>query len=72
MNKYAKQAKEAKLKRIKKRSCEDKARFKTKDDAYQKGQEVYKCKFCGGWHRSGALAKTLALSKGRKMRKFSL
>ncbi|MBK5284834.1 MAG: hypothetical protein JJE25_05495 [Bacteroidia bacterium] len=54
-DRYKKLRREArKLRRIKK-SCHDKRAFDTKEAAYQKGQSVYKCPYCGKWHRSGKL-----------------
>ena len=52
-DKYLKQKKEARNKRHKEKSCERKKQFTTREEALQqKGAKVYKCKFCGHWHRS--------------------
>ncbi|MDE2098703.1 MAG: hypothetical protein KGL39_15725 [Patescibacteria group bacterium] len=45
------------------KSCQRKRAYPTKELAYQKGQQVYRCRHCGHWHRSGALAKLNAQLK---------
>jgi hypothetical protein len=40
--------------------CERKRKYATREEAFQKGQEVYQCKHCGYWHRSGSLASLVA------------
>jgi hypothetical protein len=37
------------------KSCLDKVFFETKQEAYQKNQSTYLCKYCGKWHRSGKM-----------------
>jgi len=37
------------------RGCVNKKPFDTPDDAYQKGMNIYKCKYCGKYHRSSIL-----------------
>ncbi len=65
MNKYAKQSHKAQKARLRWRMCERKVKFPTEEAAYQKGQQTYRCRFCGQWHRSGSIAKlTAALRKG--------
>jgi hypothetical protein len=39
------------------KTCERKKKFESADAAFQKGQHVYQCRYCGKWHRSGALTK---------------
>jgi len=46
--------------------CERKKAFPTREAAFQKGQEVYRCGYCNQWHRSGALATLLAKVRGWK------
>jgi hypothetical protein len=41
-------------------------KFPTKEAAFQKGQESYRCGYCQQWHRSGALGKLVALVKGKR------
>lgn len=43
--------------------CLNKRQFETKADAYQKGQESYKCKYCGKYHRSGKTSKFISQIK---------
>ena len=46
------------------KACTRKRAFETQAEAFQKGQSCYRCKFCGKWHRSGALTKLIVqLSK---------
>ncbi len=46
------------------KSCIRKRAYDTEAEAFQKGQSSYRCKFCGKWHRSGALTKLIVqLSK---------
>ncbi|MGV3664273.1 MAG: hypothetical protein ACO1TE_29140 [Prosthecobacter sp.] len=60
MNKYRAQSLEAQKARKKARKCDTKRRYATRDEALQKGQEVYQCHHCHGWHRSGQIASLAA------------
>jgi hypothetical protein len=42
------------------KACERKRRYATQAKAFQKGQESYRCRYCGFWHRSGSLSKLAA------------
>lgn len=64
VNKYKAQAKEARQAR-RRRACERKRRYTTREDAYQQGQRIYQCPVCNGWHRSGELMR-LVKRHGRK------
>jgi hypothetical protein len=71
-NKYDKESKKAQRKARKahgKSVCEKKKAYETREEAHQKGQEVYKCKFCKKWHRSGSLINLLAKTKKRAERR---
>ena len=61
MNKYAAQSRAAQGERRKRRMCGDKEAFPTPGAARQKGQDFYRCKHCGLYHRTGQLAGTLAI-----------
>jgi transposase-like protein len=63
MNKYKHLSKEIRNERIKIKGCIDKKQFDTEKEAYQKGQDSYKCKHCGKWHRSGRLSKLISTIK---------
>jgi hypothetical protein len=70
-NKYDKQSKAAQRKARKahgKSVCEKKKSYETREEAHQKGQEVYKCKFCKKWHRSGSLISLLSKAKKKAER----
>ena len=41
------------------KACGRKRRFESLEEAYQKGQSTYKCRYCGGWHRATAPEGTL-------------
>lgn len=53
---------------LKWKACERKRAYDTKEDAFQKGQQSYLCRYCGKWHRSGELGKLVArlLGKGKR------
>ena len=57
MEKYKEQKEQIHEQRSREKMCLSKLAFKTKEEAFQKGQRVYQCKFCGKWHRSGQQAK---------------
>ncbi len=65
MNKYAEQAARARAAGKQRRMCLVKRRFDSAQEAEQKGQRVYQCPCCGGWHRSGAEARLIAELKRR-------
>lgn len=72
MNKYRAQSKAAHREYKKLRACIRKVRFDTADEARRKGQDIYQCKHCGGWHRSGSvytLANTLLRKHARRLAK---
>ena len=65
MNKY-KQFSQIKNKYIE-RSCSNKKRFNSASSAHQKGMDIYKCKICGGWHRtSKPKGEPIAFKKGKQ------
>lgn len=41
------------------KACTRKRAFHTEAEAIQKGQRHYRCRYCGFWHRSGALTKLI-------------
>jgi hypothetical protein len=55
MNKYAHFAEIAKQNNRRLRACGRKKRYTTEEAAICKNQTVYKCKYCGGYHRSASL-----------------
>jgi len=67
-NKYLEYSKLAKQQRLKRRSCTAKRAFDTPEQAYQKGQQVYQCPFCGKYHRSGAFANLRAKLRKKRLR----
>jgi hypothetical protein len=60
MEKYKELKEKIRSQRSKAKMCLNKRKFKTKEAAYLKGQRVYKCKFCGKWHRSGQQARIIS------------
>jgi len=66
MNKYLAESRASQRARRKRRMCDDKVRYPTAEAARQKGQDIYFCKHCRHWHRSGAVAQLAA----RLMRRF--
>lgn len=54
-NKYKAQARAARKDWKVWKSCLSKRKFATEVEAVQQGQTHYKCRYCDGWHRSGAL-----------------
>lgn len=40
---------------LKWKACGRKRAYETEAEAFQKGQQTYLCRYCGKWHRSGAL-----------------
>ena len=64
-NKYAAQAQEARELRTQEKACSRKKRYPTEKAAFQKGQRIYECPHCGGWHRSGAFAKFVSKLRWR-------
>lgn len=67
MNKYAAQASESRERRKRQRTCERKVRHASREHALaaNRGLEPYLCKFCGGWHVSGAVARTIGRLRQR-------
>lgn len=63
MNKFLAQSRSAQAARRKVRMCERKVGYSSAEAARQKGQDVYQCKHCGLWHRTGQLAALLALTR---------
>lgn len=43
------------------RACDRKVAYNTEEEAFQKGQAVYRCRYCGKFHRSGSLATLVAV-----------
>lgn len=60
MNRYKKLQKKAQKLRAKKKMCTDKVTYDSEEEAFQKGQIVYKCKYCNKYHRSGQFASFIA------------
>jgi len=58
-DKYKHLKKKIRKNRKKEKSCDSKKSFETKAEAYQKGQQTYKCKYCQKYHRSGKMSKFL-------------
>lgn len=68
-NKYAVASREAQARRRKNRTCTWKRVYETKEAAYQKGQVVYHCPFCGKYHRSGKFGRLVARVNRKKVNK---
>lgn len=60
MNKYRAESKAAQNRLRRERMCERKIAFAIEADAAANGQRVYRCPFCGFFHRSASLAKLAA------------
>lgn len=69
MNKYRKQAREARQKRKQQKSCTSKVAYPTEAAAAATGGQYYHCSYCGQYHRTEKLNKLL--SKVRSNRWFS-
>lgn len=54
MNKYASASRRAQLEAYRRRSCDGKRRYASRETAVHPNTTVYHCRFCGGWHRSSA------------------
>lgn len=67
MNKYINLSRLARRSRAIERGCLNKVTFETEESAYQKGQQYYRCKNCGKWHRSGKLSKFIARIRNKKV-----
>lgn len=63
MNKYKSESRKARKANARLHACERKVAYDTAEAAYQKGQESYRCKYCGKWHRSGSFSKLLSKVK---------
>ncbi len=63
MNKFRAQSNAAQAARRKFRMCERKVGFPTAEAPRQPGQDIYRCKYCGQWHRTGQLAALLAMAR---------
>lgn len=48
------------------KTCTRKRAYPTREAAFQKGQEVYRCRYCRQFHRSGSLSKLVALVRKEK------
>lgn len=48
------------------RACERKTAYNSPEEAFQKGQQVYRCGYCHKYHRSGSLATLAAKVKNKK------
>jgi Zn-finger protein len=42
------------------KTCTRKKAYPSREAAFQKGQEVYQCRYCHQFHRSGSLSKLVA------------
>lgn len=60
MNKYKAESRRARKAYRKNKACGWKRAYATQEDAFQKGQNVYHCKYCKQWHRTGAMAELIA------------
>lgn len=49
--------------KAKEKMCKSKLAFETKEDAFQNGLSIYKCKYCGKFHRTNQLNKLVTLIK---------
>jgi len=65
MNKYLDISRKLKTKRKVERMCVLKKRYDTNEQAFQKGQRVYRCPHCKGWHRSGELSELVSVCHKR-------
>jgi hypothetical protein len=65
MDKYKSQRRKAKEERRKKKMCLDKVAYGSTEEAFVKGQRVYKCPHCKMLHRSGKIAQLIAEVKKR-------
>ena len=65
MNKYKADARAAKKARRRARSCESKVRYATAQEARANpySQDSYACSFCGGWHLTGSIYKTIGICR---------
>lgn len=66
MNKYRAESRAAQAKLRRERMCSRKVRFSDLAEAVQRGQRVYACGYCGGWHRSGSLQRLMAKVRQRR------
>lgn len=60
MNKYKDFSRECQKIHRAERSCYNKRRYSTREESEQKGQRIYSCNICNGFHRSGSLASLVA------------
>jgi len=54
--KYLAQSRAAQQRRKRYNACDRKKAFPTHEAALRKGQDVYHCRFCRQYHRTGSLA----------------
>lgn len=57
VNKYEGQSRRSQKEAKRLKACESKVAYETEAEAVQKGQDHYRCRYCGKWHRSGAFRK---------------
>lgn len=69
MNKYKEESKKAQAAARRLRACESKRAYDTEEEAYQKGQTTYRCRYCGKWHRSGSFTTLVRTLENRASRK---
>jgi len=50
------------------KACLRKQQFPTREAAFQKGMEVYRCKHCSKWHRTSGVTKFV--NQLRRTKKF--
>ena len=68
MNKYAEASRASQAARRQWRGCDRKVTFGTAEAAREGGQDIYRCKYCGNWHRTcAAIALAANLAKRRMM-----
>lgn len=65
MDKYIKLRNKLHKERRIEKSCKNKKSFSTKEEAILKNQDVYKCRYCGNFHRTTQLLKLIRLVHAR-------
>jgi hypothetical protein len=65
-NKYKELSKAAHEERRKHKMCLDKHAYNTPEEAFDKHQKIYKCPYCGKWHRSGQLDRLVHVLRGKR------
>jgi len=69
-NKYEDQARESRRIRMMELGCSNKKAFNTKAQAKKTSRlDVYLCRFCKKWHRTGNVGRTVKMLRKSKKRK---